>query len=92
MDFPRLIIPAMIVVAVYLINSYITGNLISRKFNIPKREALLMLTPAGASDMALISSEIGVHSTNLVIMQIIRMLCAVSIFPAVHIFIASLLT
>ena len=89
MDFPRLIIPAMIVVAFYMINSYVTGNFIFRKFHIPKREALLMVTPAGASDMALISSEIGVHSTNLVIMQIIRMLCAVSIFPVVMIFIAS---
>ena len=92
LDFPRLIIPAMIVVAFYMLNAYITGNFIARKFRIPKREALLMLTPAGASDMALISSEIGVHSTNLVIMQIIRMLCAVSIFPAVHIFIASCLS
>lgn len=92
LDFPRLIIPAMIVVAFYMLNSVIVGNLISRKFAIPKREALLMVTPAGASDMALISSEIGVHSTNLVILQIVRMLCAVSIFPAVHIFIASILT
>lgn len=92
LDFPRLIIPAMIVVAFYMLNACITGNFISRKFDIPRREALLMLTPAGASDMALISSEIGVHSTNLVIMQIIRMLSAVSVFPAVHIFIASLFT
>lgn len=91
MYFPQLIIPAVIVVAFYLLNSWITGNFICKKFSIPKREALLMLTPAGASDMALISSEIGVHSTNLVIMQIIRMLCAVSIFPAVHIFIVSML-
>jgi len=92
LDFPRLIIPAMIVVAFYMVNSIVVGNFISRKFSIPKREALLMVTPAGASDMALISSEIGVHSTNLVILQIVRMLCAVSIFPAAHIFIASLLT
>ena len=92
MDFPRLILPAMIVVAFYILNAVIVGNFLSRKFRIPRREALLMVTPAGASDMALISSEIGVHSTNLVIMQIIRMLCAVSIFPAVHIFIVSVLT
>ena len=80
LDFPRLIIPAMVVVAFYMLNACITGNFISRKFDIPRR------------DMALISSEIGVHSTNLVIMQIIRMLSAVSVFPAVHIFIASLFT
>ena len=92
LDFPRLIIPAMIVVAFYMLNAIVVGNFISRKFSIPRREALLMVTPAGASDMALISSEIGVHSTNLVILQIVRMLCAVSIFPAVHIFIASCLS
>ena len=92
LDFPRLIIPAIIVVVFYIVNAVIVGNFLSRKFEIPRREALLMVTPAGASDMALISSEIGVHSTNLVIMQIIRMLCAVSVFPAAHIFIASILT
>ena len=92
LDFPRLIIPAIIVVVFYLLNAVVVGNFISRKFSIPRREALLMVTPAGASDMALISSEIGVHSTNLVILQIVRMLCAVSIFPAVMIFIASCLS
>ena len=92
LDFPRLIIPAIIVVVYYLLNAVVVGNFISRKFSIPRREALLMVTPAGASDMALISSEIGVHSTNLVILQIVRMLCAVSVFPAVMIFIASCLS
>ena len=92
LDFPRLIIPAIIVVVFYLLNAVVVGNFISRKFSIPRREALLMVTPAGASDMALISSEIGVHSTNLVILQIVRMLCAVSVFPAVMIFIASCLS
>ena len=90
--FPRLILPAMTVIAFYMLNAFLTGNFISRKFSIPKREALLMVTPAGASDMALISSEIGVHSTNLVIMQIIRMISAMSIFPAIHIFLNSVLT
>lgn len=90
--FPKLILPALTVIAFYMINAFVVGNFISRKFSIPRREALLMVTPAGASDMALISSEIGVHSTNLVIMQIIRMISAMSIFPAIHIFLNSVIT
>ena len=47
------------------------------------RGTALMMTPAGASDMALISADIGVHSPSLVVMQIFRMLMAASIFPQI---------
>ena len=42
-----------------------------------------MMTPAGASDMALIAADIGVNSPSLVVMQIFRMLMAASIFPQI---------
>lgn len=78
---PSLILPAVIIVAVYMINAFITGFVISKTCGISRRESMLMVTPAGATDMALISADIGVNSPNLIVLQIIRMLTVISIFP-----------
>lgn len=82
-NIPLLMLPACIIVAAYMLNAYVIGMVLWRKFNIPFKEAMLMMTPAGASDMALISADIGVHSPSLVVMQIFRMLMAASIFPQI---------
>lgn len=83
-EFPslkRMIIPVILVVAGYFINSLVTSRFLSRWTGISRKESMLMLTPAGASDMALISAEIGISSTVLNLTQIIRMIAAVTIFP-----------
>ncbi|OUO92977.1 hypothetical protein B5F39_08975 [Cloacibacillus sp. An23] len=82
-DIPQLVVPAVIIVAAYMLNAYAAGNLLCKKFGIPFKEAMLMVPPAGASDMALISADIGVHSPSLVVMQIFRMLMAASVFPQI---------
>ena len=78
---PSLILPAVIIVAVYMINAFITGFVISKTCGISRREGMLMVTPAGATDMALISADIGVNSPNLIVLQIVRMVVVISIFP-----------
>ena len=82
-NIPLLIVPAIIIVAAYMVNAYIAGHILWKKFHIPFKEAMLMMTPAGASDMALIAADIGVNSPSLVVMQIFRMLMAASIFPQI---------
>lgn len=82
-NIPLLIIPACIIIAAYMLNAYVIGTILWKKFGIPFKEAMLMMTPAGASDMALISADIGVHSHSLVVVQIFRMLMAASIFPQI---------
>ena len=88
---PQLIVPAIIIIAVYMINAFITGNIIHKVCGISKRESMLMVTPAGATDMALISADIGVNSPNLIVLQIVRMLTVISIFPNVDLLIVKLL-
>ncbi len=88
---PHLIIPALIIVGVYMINAFITGNIIHKVCGISKRESMLMVTPAGATDMALISADIGVNSPNLVVLQIVRMLTVISIFPNMDLMIVNML-
>ena len=44
---------------------------------------MLAATPAGASDMALISSDLGVNSKEVIELQIIRMVVVIVVFPQV---------
>jgi hypothetical protein len=44
---------------------------------------VLCLSPAGATEMALIAADLGVNSTNLVVLQICRLLGVVVIFPQI---------
>lgn len=83
-----LMLPAGIILLGYLINSLILGSVLSRRFGLPLRTAMLAATPAGASDMALISAEMGINSQELVELQIIRMIVVVSLFPQIIYFIA----
>lgn len=76
-----LILPAGIILAGYFLNSLLTGRLLHRFCGFPRRMAMLAATPAGASDMALISADIGVDSKELVALQVIRMVVVVSVFP-----------
>lgn len=72
-----------ITVAVLLANAAAFGRWMEKRFRIPLREGMLMLTPAGASDMALISADLGFNSPRLILVQIYRLLIATAIFPQV---------
>lgn len=80
-DFTTLIRAILITVAVLLTNAAVFGKVMEKWFQIPLREGMLMLTPAGASDMALISADIGVNSPRLILVQIYRLLVATAVFP-----------
>lgn len=71
----------VITLTVLLGNAWLFGRWMERRFQVPLREGMLMLTPAGASDMALISADIGVSSPRLILVQIYRLLIATAIFP-----------
>lgn len=83
MEMKYLIVPAIILILGYLITCYLIGNLLHKRFNLLMKEGMLAATPAGASDMALISADIGIESADVIVLQIIRMVTAVSIFPQI---------
>ena len=71
----------LITLGVLLANAAFFGKLMQKHYGIPMREGMLMLTPAGASDMALIADDLGFQSPRLVLVQIYRLLIATAIFP-----------
>lgn len=89
MELKYLILPAILIVLGYLIACFIIGLIIHKKYKMPMDEAMLAATPAGASDMALISADIGIESADVIAMQIIRMVSVVSFAPQLVRFIVS---
>lgn len=83
LELRYLILPAVIVIIGYTINCIITGQLLHRFCKTPLKEAMLAATPAGATDMALISSDLGVQSSDLIVLHVIRLVIVVAIFPQV---------
>lgn len=82
-ELKYLIIPAFILVMGYMVACFLIGSLINRRFGIPMNESMLAATPAGASDMALISADIGIESADIIVLQIIRLVTVLSIFPQI---------
>lgn len=83
MQLKYLMVPAIVLLLGYFIACFLIGNILHKKFKIPINESMLAATPAGASDMALISAEMGIESADVIVLQIIRMVSAVSIFPQI---------
>lgn len=68
----------------FIVWSIGVGYFIHRTFGVPLREAMLSLAPAGASEMALIAADLGVESTNLVVLQICRLVGVMLVFPHIY--------
>ena len=90
-DLRYLVLPAAVLLGLYLINCFFMGWLLPRITHLNRAEAMLIATPAGASDMALISSDVGVDSPDVCFIQILRMIIVVVCFPnivnlVVHLF------
>lgn len=82
----------LVTIVVLLANAAVFGKWMEKWFGVPMREGMLMLTPAGASDMALISADIGVNSPRLILVQIYRLLIATAVFPQVCLLVSGLFT
>ena len=88
----QLALPAAALCLGYMVCCVGMGLVVSKLFRLQLREAMLTLSPAGATEMALIAADLGVESTDLVILQICRLMGVMLIFPQVFHLIIILLT
>lgn len=83
LELKYMLFPALVLVVGYFLSSVLVGYTLHRLFSIPLKAAMLAATPAGASDMALISSDLGVDSKEVIELQIIRMIVVIVVFPQI---------
>jgi membrane AbrB-like protein len=81
--FRFLALPLMIILGGYIANCFITGKILSKTCGFSRKEGMLTTTPAGASDIALNFSDMGVENTDIIIIQIFRAIIAMTVFPQI---------
>jgi len=83
LELRYLMIPLIIIAIAYMANCLLTGIIIRKTCGFTRKESMLITTPAGASDMALISADIGVENTDVIIMQVLRAVVVMTFFPQI---------
>lgn len=78
-----LVVPILIVTVLYTANCFVTGGMERRLFGYGRKEGMLIASPAGASDMALIMDDMGIENTDVVIMQVVRAVTVMALFPQI---------
>jgi membrane AbrB-like protein len=92
LEMRRLALPAVVMVAGYIINSIGTGYLLSRIFSMSRREGMLYTSPAGATEMALIAADLGVDSPDMMLTQIVRLLAVMALHPHIFLWVVRLMS
>lgn len=87
-ELKYLALPAAVILASYALGAVLISTLLVKAGAFTRREALLASTPAGASDMALISADLGIQNVKLVLLQVMRFITVISIFPTLLSFLA----
>lgn len=91
MELKYLLLPALIIVVFNVSACFIMGNILHRRYEMPLSQGILSSSPAGASNMALMASDIGVSGSDVAMIQIFRLLGAVTIFPQLFLLITRIL-
>ncbi|MBR0385962.1 MAG: AbrB family transcriptional regulator [Erysipelotrichaceae bacterium] len=81
MIIPQLILPTAILMIGYVLTNLLLSWLMKKTGKIDFNSAMFASSPGGASDMALIASELGGESPKIAIMHIVRLLACYTIFP-----------
>lgn len=81
LEIRYLLLPAVILIVGYFANCVVMGYFLNRCFKTPRLEAMLCVSPAGATEMALISADLGVESPDLIVIQIGRLVGVLTVFP-----------
>lgn len=78
-----LALPVLIVGAMYTLACFAIGFLLMKAGCFTRAEGMLAATPAGASDMALISGDMGIENPKLIVLQVLRLIVVVLFFPSI---------
>lgn len=75
------ILPALTVMIGYIIANFIISYFMKKTGKVDRITAMFSSSPGGASDMALIAADIGGESPKIAVLQIVRQLSALTLFP-----------
>jgi len=87
----QMAVPLIVLLIIFFGNSFFTGYIFHRFLGFEMAAGMLAATPAGSSDMALISEEMGHKSVIVTELHILRLLIVNIVFPQILVVIAGLI-
>ena len=88
-EMKNLLLPIVLVLCAYVINCVATGHLLHKLFGINKLESMFCVSPAGAVETSLIVADLGMECPNLIVIQLMRLIGVLSIFPQLFLLVVS---
>lgn len=89
-----LVVPALILMVMFVGNCLISAFILRKTTDMTIKESMLSCSPAGAGEIALLSSDLNIttdYAADIMILHVFRVMIAVSLFPQLIPFIAKLL-
>ncbi len=86
LELQYLILPAMILIAVFLVNDLVCGFFLRKVSAMSVKESMLACSPAGAGEMALMSSELNIaadFAADIMLLHVFRVIIVISFFPRI---------
>ncbi len=87
-----IIFPALMILVGIIVTNLALGFLISRNSNLEITTALFSSAPGGMSDMTLIADELGADTPKVAVLQLVRVISVIALFPIIIKYISELLT
>ena len=81
-NFHYLLIPFLILITLFTINTFVMAFIISRVFHMDMLTSLLGCVPGGVSDMSMLAIDMGGDAGVVALMQTMRFFGCLAIFPA----------
>lgn len=88
----EIVVPALILIPTFLLGCFIIGYLVHRTQKMPLKDSMLASIPAGASDVVLILGDLNITNTDIVVLQVLRLVTVTSLFPQLVVWVSYLLT
>lgn len=87
-----ILLPALMILVGIVVTNLALGFLISRNSNLEITTALFSSAPGGMSDMTLIADELGADTPKVAVLQLIRVISVIALFPIIIKYISEVLT
>ena len=79
----KLILPLLVLMLGYTLYCVCMGCFFAKRFHMGLREAMLSVSPAGATEVTLIAADMDVVSSKLLVMHLFRLITAMVVFPQI---------
>ena len=88
----QLILPVLVLIPMFLLGCLVIGWLVHKFQKMRLTDSMLASIPAGASDVVLILGDLNINNSDIVVLQVLRVIVVTSLFPQIAAFLSSYLS